>query len=282
MNSFKSNLELIFGKEYIMFFNIDYFYDFIGEDFNDLINSFNSWAFNSKDVIEYRLSLFCLSHTSELSKKLVSFNEKLSSLPKIHTDLIKEIHAHLMNTLAKKKHGVKFFYISYASYNSVIVCDENTWTNTSVNKEYLGETYDVWIHLRNIYIECMKLKKRFPRLTLDQFVSHDNRKIMLALIQYLFRDDIRVLNLDYLSEELDSILGEIINKIKKAIESKTKKHIVRINLFYVKSSFRRLGITYENFPAIMSEIVPEIKITSHSGGLLIVVERCKNHCEESV
>jgi len=240
MESFKSELVSIFGEEFVWFTNCDYFYDAIGEDFNDIVHLFRSWEYNEEDIVFFEN--FCyLDHESDLSKKIVSFNENFSCLPKMHVKLIKKITTHLMKILAEKIERAKedTFTVIFTSYlneaNAV-----NHWTDGALygatcpwnfESRTLGQTYPVWIYLRKIYDENKNRPQDTPsqNLTLKQFILLDDYKIIKLLVQHAFQNDSRALNIDCVCKKLELDLGDMILKMKEVITNEIKKNLFKVS-----------------------------------------------------
>jgi len=228
MQQFKENISNVFGEDHLNKLNLYYFFDEIGEDFNDLCKSFRDWIHNEEELTK-TLEGYYLNNKSDLYNKLLSFKKKsLEKLKHLHYFSFPIMMTFLMRIISKKT--------SYA----IITLAWWTGYNFCVKKIKSDETdYDVMTpsDLKNVariwkQLDCMFSYKTPNNYydyafvgNIEEFISLDNTKLLEHLLKFSFLDVHLCLNLEYLRENLIPQFDEYLNMIKDKIKHIEIEHI---------------------------------------------------------
>jgi len=278
MNFFKSELVSIFREEFILCFNIDYLYDTIGEDFNDLLRLFRSWEFNDSDLIYVKERGWCyLSPESVLFKKHLSFSEKLSYLPRIHNKLIQAISDRLVEIISEKINSQYIIFKHYCDsddsyYHHINMVSNGLLYLCTVKIGTCDEIIDVWGQFDKIYHNNLRTVQTVKKLTFEEFALLDDRKIIINFVQHLFENESCTLNLEYIYDELDHIYGEMLREIKMITDTNKMATMDYPENKISLDVLNILGMGFNVFISFVSELISGFTIKMYPTWFTIILE----------
>jgi len=282
MELFKSELVTVLGNEFVLFFNIEYLYEAIGEDFNDLFFLFRSWKFEHSDLTVLFKKRFCYpNHKSVLSKKLVSFNNKFSScLPNIYTRLIRCITFHLMKILYSKIKDSLQGDVIFTNYSNTsthtyfvskphpIMCKNNEELCIIIGRNKLRKTRRVWQYLCDLYDSKLQTNNLQSRTMMQR--SGTTMRIPAPIKLQLIASQ---LTISYMQLTLEKIVTSCNLKIMKCVlMSSFDEDIHALNIDYVCEDLDSV------FAYIIIEIRKKILTILANDSILDVPDVKKQHC----
>jgi len=225
MQQFKENIKCFFGENHLFKLNVDYLYDTIGEDLNDLCESFSKWVYQEEELVRIAPFGVYLNNKSNLNKKLLSFNKKLlEKIPCVHHYSIRLIIQYLMSIISNMC-GNGVIFLGCRSRLNKHHYAKNIFQRKYVNCEYISMckldlVIDVWTELKRTY-DIEVLHNYYDLVSISSiahFISLDNEKLCEHLLKFWFLNDCICLNIEFLQEELMKNFDAHLIKIKEKIK----------------------------------------------------------------
>jgi len=202
--------------------NLDYMYDGIGEDLNELCDSFRNWAYNEEEITQLTSEECYLNSKSTLYIKLLSFNNKFAiKFKDIHSCSFQLIINFLMSFISKKcgKTIVAPYHASKIDNYVVMLgpnyCPGNYVKIICISLSAIYEIVTVWNELKDT--RWSKSYVGYDRILIKDikhFISLENETLVGHLLKYVYFDDLLCLNMEYLQEKLITDFDDCLTKTK--------------------------------------------------------------------
>jgi len=223
MQQFQENIRIIFGEKHLNILNLNYLYEEIGYDLNDLCESFRNWTYNETDL-KTKSEYIYLSNKTDLYKKLLSFGEVFSKKNSyVCYCSMDQIVCMLMPIIAKKADGPCVVFPDlwidekHNDFPPMYVFGSDYIYKCSLN----ADLYDIVNMWKGLVQKQNVRENAYGRIfikDIDHFLTLPNEKMCEHLLRFLFFDECLCMNLEYLGEELSAYFDSYLNKIKKIVE----------------------------------------------------------------
>jgi len=209
------------------FLNLNYLFDEIGEEFNDLCDSFRNWSYNEEEITRLN-SVYFLNNKSGLYKKLIPFNKKFAEkLDAIHYYSFTELIKSLMMYILKK--GGNYIILPQPPLDNyyMILVNENQIKLMLIGINVLNEIIHTWkeLEITNRSDSISYCYDRILIKDIDHFLSLINEKILEHWLRFLFSDGYVCLNTEYLCENL-MFFDDSLNDIRRDMKN-IKPHFIQ-------------------------------------------------------
>jgi hypothetical protein len=243
MEEFKGNLIKIYNEQHLSFLNIESCYEAFGEDLNEVVRVCESYELmfdedqniKNKDIefinlfgnicAEYPPTFFYLKANSTIHDALREFHLKLANYKFIYGYSNDNITIKLLKLIQNKLGSSMIYFdgkkIKLINQNGHVLrcCYDHDYFEHILETLYPNAINDIY-RIKTPHIEfSYNLYDCILTQSIDEYLSMNYYNMYKHMLIFLFKDDVSFLNIECLSEELESKskLDSYLTGIKKFV-----------------------------------------------------------------